>query len=473
MYEDCIKKGVDLIGGFFNISLIYGVGFFLLRSLSFLLLPIYTNLLSVSDAGLIFIIYTLLAFLNPLFALGMDSALFKFYNLSQYDKKTIVSNSFLSLLLTSSFLSIVCITIISTSSIPFSKTIGIYSIIIVFFDSLSARSLVLIRLLEKPFYYLFVGLINILVSLGLNLLFLHFWSMGSFGAIYAMVGTAIIQFLCLFPAWLQYINVSVWNITIIKKMFAFGIPFLPSSLLLIVTGLSDRWLIGYYLDLKQVGLYGAGYKIGSIISIIVLAFNLSWQPYYLKHSEDKSFIKNINKISYMFCMLLLLLSTFISLFWPLILQINVFDHYLIGKSFWAGGNIVPWVAFGYFFYGLYVLQTPSIYICNKQKWSPLFWSLGALSNILINIILIPKIGILGAAVSTCFCYTIMFVSIFIKNQMWLKNNFIDSFLIFFALINALVVYLNEAFNFHFLVFCSFFFCCLLFFLKYQSMQNKQ
>ena len=69
---------------FWNNTMIYGLGFLLLRGISFFLLPIYTNLLSAHEAGIIFLIYTLLAFLNPVYAYGMNASLFKFYNNDKY-----------------------------------------------------------------------------------------------------------------------------------------------------------------------------------------------------------------------------------------------------------------------------------------------------------------------------------------------------------------------------------------------------
>ena len=88
-----------------NISLIYGVGFLLLRGVSFLLLPLYTNLLNTETAGFIFIIYTLLAFLNPVYAFGMDSALLKFYNSKTYHQKDVVSSNIIATILSSFMLS--------------------------------------------------------------------------------------------------------------------------------------------------------------------------------------------------------------------------------------------------------------------------------------------------------------------------------------------------------------------------------
>ena len=455
----------SIVSNFFNISITYGVGFFLLRSVSFLLLPIYTNLLTSGDAGIVFIIYTVLAFLNPLYAFGMDSALLKFFNLEKYNRKETVSSSLAAAVFSACIFS--CFLLALSQYFNFFLNLTFNSLffisIILFFDSLSSRVLVLLRLLEKPFYYLGVGLINILGSVLLNILFLNYYTLGSFGAIYALTLTSFLQFLCLVPILIKNLHLHFINFKLIKKMFLFGFPFLPSSLLFILTGMSDRWLIKYYLDLNQVGLYGAGYKVGSAISIAVLAFNLSWQPYYLKQYKNTSFALNVNIISNIFFIFLLLLTTGLSLFWPMLIKININGYYLIGEAFWTGGFIIPWVAFGYFFYGMFILQSPSIYLCNKQAWSPVFWLIGGSSNILINVFLIPTLGILGAAISSLFSYLFMFVFIYYKNQLWLKNNFIDTFLVGLGLGSLIIIivgqyllYIKVSYVFFF-VFCVI--CC--------------
>ena len=104
---------------FINLSLIYGVGFLFIRGISFLLLPVYTNLLSTFDAGIMFIFYTILAFLNPLYAFGLDSALFKFYNSRSHSKESVVGSSLVFLFATSFFLSIMLLLISQTPLINF------------------------------------------------------------------------------------------------------------------------------------------------------------------------------------------------------------------------------------------------------------------------------------------------------------------------------------------------------------------
>jgi O-antigen/teichoic acid export membrane protein len=251
--------------------------------------------------------------------------------------------------------------------------------------------------------------------------------------------TAFLQFLISIPIILKNINIYKFNIPLVKKMFLFGIPFFPAAILFIITGMIDRFFINHYLGMAQVGIYGAGYKIGSIISISIIAFNLNWQPYYLKHHEDKMFSKNIKKISQLFSVFLLLIVTFISIGWQLIIKVQLFNYSLIGSEFWGSGIIIPWIAFGYYFYGLFVLQMPTIYLKNKQLWVPFFWAVAAIINIILNILLIPGLGLMGAGIATLSSYLIMFIYLYIKNQRWMPLNFINKFLIFYFILSLIVV----------------------------------
>ena len=465
-----------MLNKFFNVSITYGLGVFLLRSVSFLLLPIYTNLLNINEAGIVFIVYTLLAFLNPIYAFGMDSSLLKFYNSKRYSKKEITSSSLLMLAVSSFVLSSMILLLSqnhTTALLNVDFNVFYFIAIILFFDSISARLLVLLRLLEKPWAFLSIGFINIVSSFLFNIVFLTSFSNGSLAAIYALTLTSFIQFLCLFPFLIRNIKISLFNWGLVKQMLTFGIPFLPAAILFIITGMSDRWLIKAYLGLEQVGLYGAGYKVGSAISILVLAFNLSWQPYYLKHSNDKNLTKQLAKISYMFFIVLVLCSCGISIFWPLIIKININNYYLVGQEFWLGGKVVPWVAFGYFFYGLFVLQSPSIYLKDKQLWSPVFWFIAAGSNILINIILIPRLGIVGAGISSLLSYMIMFMCLWYKNQRWFKNNFIDLWLIVFSFVAIVIILLNQSFSYPWLSYVFFMLYAIVSILKLHEELNKQ
>ena len=458
---------------FLNTSLVFGLGFVFLRGISFLLLPIYTNLLSTYDAGIIFILYAVLAFLNPFYALGMDAALFKFFNSSDFSQKQVVSSSLFSVIQSSFCLSL----LLFFCSFFFINFLDLqYNWIkiivgILFFDSISSRLLILLRLFNTPRYYLSVGLINIISSLFLNIILIRNYKMDQEGAVYALLLTSVVQFIVLLPVLYKHLSIKQYSLTLSKQMLKFGFPFLPAAILLILTSFIDRFFIEYFLGLEQVGLYGAGYKIGSIVSIVVIAFNLSWQPYYLKSANNLNFVSNIRLISEKFFVVLLFTVVSISIWSSPVVKIKFFNQHLIGESFWGSLEIVPWVCFGYFFYGLFILQMPPLYIKNKQSWSPVFWGIGTTVNIVCNYILIPFWGILGAAVATFVSFLIMFIYIKYKNQRWMPINFINFSLMVLFVFSVLVIIISKVWPANYLLICSLY--SLYSFVSYKNLiKNK-
>ena len=196
---------------FWRFTLVYAVEFLLLRGISFFLLPIYTNLLSTSDAGVVFLIYTILAFLNPVYAYGMNAALFKFYSNKEYDNNQVLSTSFVSLIITSLFLSFLIFLgsgslnmLISNDGLTSSNWF-LFIALILFFASFSSRVFVMFRLLEKPKSFLLVGLFNIVLSLICNYYFICVLNLSGFGAIVAIATVSISQACVLFFPMLHYI----------------------------------------------------------------------------------------------------------------------------------------------------------------------------------------------------------------------------------------------------------------------------
>ena len=165
-----------MLSSFWKTTFLYGLGFIGLRILSFLLVPLYTQLLSPSDVGIIFIVYTILAFLNTLYSRGMDAALFKFYN--KENSKTIISTSMVYSLKHGAVLSVAILLIYFLLDIvnndQFTVIVVFGLISVLFFDMISSRCMSILRLQNKPIYYLSACFANIILSLGLNIYFIKF-----------------------------------------------------------------------------------------------------------------------------------------------------------------------------------------------------------------------------------------------------------------------------------------------------------
>ena len=150
----------------------------------------------------------------------------------------------------------------------------------------------------------------------------------------------------------------------------------------------------------------------------------------------KSFSKNIKTISQMFFIIITYTASFMCFFVNDLISIKFFGFYIVGESFWESMIIVPWITFGYVFYGLYVLQSPSLYIKNKQNWTPVFWGAGTIVNIILNILLIPRLDILGAAIATFVSYLLIFVFIKVKNKSWMPLPILSLQVIFYVIFTS-------------------------------------
>ena len=427
---------------FWGITAIYSVGFLSLRAISFLLLPLYTNLLSTLEAGYVFILYTIIAFLNTLYTHGMDSSLLKYFKKNNNDK--IITTSMIYSSIWGVVLSVL-IYLFSKPLIYFNEVthyshqqIALFLIGILFCDMLSSRLMTVIRLLEKPIYFLLVSFANVLLSIYLNIWFIYNLNMGFSGALIALFYVSIVQLLLLFPLLVTKLKSSHFDYKLLSKMVRFSLPFLPASIFFIMIEMADRIMLGWLSSVDDVGLYGAGYKIGALILLIVKAFNLNWQPFYLK-PENQNDAKVLEAIGTKFIILLIFFSTLLSMFWPFIFQFQIHGNYIIGNEFWEGGHIIPIIALSYIIYGVFILQMPSIYIKEKQSWVPYFWGMGCIINIVSNYILIPIYGFYGAALSTFFAYVSMTIFLIYKNIIWMQIKYNLKDISYILIISALAL----------------------------------
>ena len=301
---------------------------------------------------------------------------------------------------------------------------------------ISSRLMTVIRLLEKPIYFLVVSFANVLLSIFLNIYFIKELNMGFNGALLALLCVSIIQLVLLLPLLIFNLRLYKFDFILLKNMLHFSIPFLPASIFFIMIEMSDRLMRGWLSSVEDVGLYGTGYKVGAIILLIVRAFNLNWQPFYLKNDNS---VEQFEKIGSRFIVFLIFISTIITMMWPLLFKIKINNLYLIGETFWMGGVIIPIIAFSYVLYGLFILQMPSIYIKNKHTWVPYFWGLGFIVNFVSNYSLIPIYGFYGAAYSTLFAYLSMALFLLYKNQKWLQIKYNLKDILYISTVSGLAV----------------------------------
>ena len=436
------------IKALFKSSMIYGFGSALVRIMTFVLVPLYTNV--GGWYGHYVLIFPIIGILRACYSHGSGDSFLKLYSQSE-NKKEIISTYIIHIIIVTIGISIILMGI--NYLIPLQKAdslIGLlqiyfyYILIIVGLDTINYRIMDILRIKNYPLYYTIVQFLGQLITISMAIYCVVNQGMGLKGALSALIGGGLITFIMFIPIVLKYIDIKKYSPYYVKKIFSLGVRFFPATIFFLLMTQLDKFLIHFLLPNAEpiVGGYGAAVKLASIPMLLISAFNLGWQPFYLSNGNNANAIKKYEKIGTVFAILTISVAWFVAIIMPLIVNINI---PYIGKvvnmeNYPMSSSIIPIIVIAHFFYALYIINMPPIYVCNKQNWSPMFRMFGAMMNLILNIILIPKYEMLGAALATSISYGLMFGWLFYKNKKWMPINLVWRDIIFLGLISIVSVW---------------------------------
>ena len=400
-------------------SLIYGFGHILARLVTFFLLPLYTHVFTPEEYGVVSLAYAFMGFTMILYRYGMDTALLKY----SVQKKGQDRDEYIS-----TIYGIQVITSIIFSSILFGYRKIIAKIVlgvdqpewiailsgILLFDALWNLPVLLLRAEEKPIPFVIFNLTNVLTTMGFNLFFVVILKMGITGVLLANLIASSIVFILSLPVIIKRVSFITIKTITLKTVFKFAIPFLPAGIFTMIMELANRYLLNWMIGTREVGLYSAGHKLGIFGLIVVMGFNMGWTPYFLKRGKKSGARKEFAHAATIFLGLLGFVIVAVSLWVPEIMRFPIGSRTLIGEQFWSVEKVVFCILLAYFFFGTYVIQLPGVYMREMTNWIPIFRAIGATVNILLNILLIPKYGVIGSAWATVFAFMFMSLSVFIR-----------------------------------------------------------
>ncbi|RMG68065.1 MAG: hypothetical protein D6715_03355 [Calditrichaeota bacterium] len=420
-------EGSGRITRLFQHSAVYAVSAAVQRLTGLLMLPVYTNfayLASRSAFGDYALVFTFIAFMNFFYLYGMDSAFLRFFFLADRDRRTVFSSTYLILSLTSLLTTALVIgfsepiasaLLKSPTYAEFIRLAGL----ILLFDTLTNLPYLVLRAEERPVSFVLFRTGRFLLELALNLVFVVFLKKGVLGILYANLLAAVINWLAMLPVVARYfhwrIDLALW-----KEMVRFGLPFLPNGIAFMTIETIDRVLVQEFLGKDAVGLYSPNYKFGTILLLLVVAFRNAWQPFFLKIAGQRSqqeAKQTYARVFYYYLIAAGLVTLGATFTLDYILKWRLFDNfYLLGPAYWPGIPIIPVILLSYFCFGIYVIFTPGFYIQKRSGLMIWFTGTGALLNVLVNVWLLPRIGIWGAALATLASYASMAVLIFLVAQ---------------------------------------------------------
>ncbi len=379
-------------------TLVYGLGNIFNRAITFLLLPLYTNVMTPNEFGALNLIYPFLALMNVVYMYGMDAAFMRFF-IPEKDKQRrqeIFSVVYLSILATTAVITAV----LFLSKAPLSglllgddpaTSVFALAFVILMLDGLSFMPVLYYRSIQKPIRYVSIIFAEVLINLSLNVLLVGFWGWGLKGVLVANISSSLIKLVFASPSIFQNLKVS-WNTHLWKDLLKFGLPTVPAVLFAMVVALGDRFLIKYFFDQATVGVYSAGYKIGMIMALMVTAFRFAWHPFFLSISGQENAKETFARILTLFLIVGSFMFLLVSLLAPPVLTMEFYGKAIITPGFADGLRILPYILIAYLFQGVYVNLVVGMYVKKKTYLAPIFTGTGMIINLSTNLLLMGVLG---------------------------------------------------------------------------------
>lgn len=397
------------------------------RLLNYIILtPYFTHLFTknIGEYGKVTELYAYIAFMMIILTYGMETAYFRYVNL-EANRKKVFSSVFASLVSTS--LVFIVFVLLFSGKISellryegeevFIKLLG--GILAV--EAISAIPFARLRVEEKIFKFALIRIIQVVVNIGFMLFVYNILpdiigtnsyllnSDGGISAKYIFISNLVSSSVVLFMLGKEIGDFRFFNIDfkLLKQILIYALPLLLAGMAGVINETLDRTIFKHIISdkseaLYQLGIYGANYKLGSIIMIFVQMYRFAAEPFFFNYEKEHDAKEKYSKIMDVFVGVILTMSLTVLLF------IDYFK-YFIDSNYWEGLVIVPWIVAAYIFYGIFFNQSIWYKLSNQTKYAIVITLIGATITVIVNLLFIPVFGYKASAVGHLLAYSAMMI----------------------------------------------------------------
>ncbi len=384
----------------------YIAGNFILRAVHFLLLPLYSQVIPTNEFGNYALIAAFYTVAIIFYQGGLQQGLSKYYLESNDEnyKKEIFSSILNTTLIVSAILSVAGIIFAKNVSLILLSTIKYDNLIVIVFISLFSENfsyflLYLLKTKEQAKQVVLVTSIASIMNFLLNFFLVYYYEFGISGIFIAQLISNLVLVIFLLPL-IKRDYIFVLDKLLVKKIFFFSFPIFISGVFAIFVEVADRYLIDFYLTKDDVGIYSFSYKIAIAMNLFMISFRTAWVPRALNLFKEGGYSKEYGRIFSRLIAIIVLVFLVVVLFVNDIFRFKIGGDFIINPAYAAGVSIIPFVVLGYALNGISGFYSVYPYVKNKSYHFFVADFSGFFFNIVLNIILIPLYGIIGAGVAT-------------------------------------------------------------------------
>ncbi|MEE5260196.1 oligosaccharide flippase family protein, partial [Streptococcus pneumoniae] len=382
---------------------IFALANFSSKILIFLLVPIYTRVLTTTEYGFYDLVYTTIQLFVPILTLNISEAVMRFLMKDGVSKKSVFSIAVLDIFIGSIAFALLLLVNNLFSLSDLISQYSIYIFVIVVFYTLNNFLIQFSKGIDKIGVTAISGVISTAVMLAMNVILLVVFDWGLLGFFIANVCGYVIP--CIYIV----SRLRLWELFEIKidkklqwEMVYYALPLVLNILSWWVNNTSDRYIVTAIVGIQASAIISVAYKIPQILSTISAIFIQSWQISAIKIQEDKSDTTFVSNMLLYYNALLLIIASGIILF------VKPISNILFGISFYSAWELVPFLIISSLFNAISgcigAIMGAKMDTHNIAKSA----LVGMIANIILNIVLTFLMGPQGITISTLIASFLIF-----------------------------------------------------------------
>ena len=402
-------------------TLIFGIGTFSSKVMVYLLMPLYTALLSKAEYSTADLITQAANLLMPLAAIGMYDGIFRFAIDAGEKKKEVFSSGIALMLIGSGVFAL-----FSPLLWQFDYFDGYNWLIIVFVLTANLQCAVsfYVRGLGYTKMYALQGIINTALNIAFNVIFLVCFDMGVLGYVLSVVVANVLVTLFLIVAMKLHRHFDLKLVTkdTMLAMLKYSVPLIPNTVFIWVNSVANRFIVAHFCGDDVNGLFAAALKIPTAITLLTTIFTEAWQLSAVSDSDDRDRGAFYSEVYKSYLGIIFMAGS------ALIALSKVFTVLLMDASYYDAWQFMPTMIISTVFLSLATFMG-SVYLVKKKSVMSLVTSMtGAAVNVAVTLVLIPvmipKYGVLvaaqGAAIGAIAGYLSVYVIRAINAQSYVR-----------------------------------------------------
>jgi O-antigen/teichoic acid export membrane protein len=259
----------------------------------------------------------------------------------------------------------------------------------------------LFRVEERSVAFVSASLANIVLTIAATLLLVVVLDAGPIGVIVGNFTGTLLVYAALVGYRREQLGLQ-FDRSLLREMNRFGVPLIPTALFLWVTNFSDRLFLVRLADTTEVGLYSVGVRLASAMVLLLTAFRLAWPAFAYSIEDEREARRTYAFVLTYLVLLTTWVATALALLSPWIVR------WIAAPAFAESSRVVGPLAFAAVAFGAYIVVAIGVGRARRTQFNWVVTGAAAAINIVLNLVLIPPYGMMGAAIATIVAFATMF-----------------------------------------------------------------